>query len=221
MRLPVHRNGRAWRNVEYMTANTEILAWVMARVGERSFAQSLHERFWAPLGCEVAGYLVVDPAGMAIAGGGLSATARDLARFSQLMRRGGAWNGKQLIPASMVHDVQKGGDPTNSTMRPCPALHIVASGGCHNELDASHPVAGAPVSPTLCHRCWRWRGRFPHSQQARIRSPRERLAYTDHVASTRFRGIAAVWAAPARRQARNHLLRLVRHIQKLAVHAFA
>ncbi|TIQ44563.1 MAG: beta-lactamase family protein, partial [Mesorhizobium sp.] len=26
------------------------------------------------------------------------------------------------------------------------------------------------------------------------------LAYTDHVASTRFRGIAAVWAAPARRR---------------------
>ncbi len=47
-----------------------------------------------------------------MAGAGLSATACDLARFGELMRREGEWSGRQLIPASVLHDVQRGGDPT-------------------------------------------------------------------------------------------------------------
>ncbi|WP_312891269.1 serine hydrolase [Mesorhizobium silamurunense] len=41
-------------SVEYMTANTDALAWAMGRVTGRSFEQLLHERLWPPLGCEEA-----------------------------------------------------------------------------------------------------------------------------------------------------------------------
>ncbi|HUR89366.1 MAG TPA: serine hydrolase [Ramlibacter sp.] len=95
----------------YKTVNTEVMAWVMSRVTGRSFAQLLHERIWAPLGCEEDGYILVDPSGMSMAGGGLSATLRDMARFGELMRREGDWNGRQLIPASVVAEVRKGDDP--------------------------------------------------------------------------------------------------------------
>lgn len=95
----------------YKSINTEVLAWVMARVTGRSFAQLLQERLWGPLGCEEDGYIGVDSAGMARASGSLSASLRDLARFGELIRREGDWNGKQLIPSSVVFDVQKGDHP--------------------------------------------------------------------------------------------------------------
>lgn len=104
----VKKEGSHGEGFAYKSVNTEVMAWVMARVTGRSFAQLLHERLWAPLGCEEDGYIVVDPAGMPMAGGGLSVALRDMARFGELMRREGAWNGAQLIPASVVHDVQRG-----------------------------------------------------------------------------------------------------------------
>ncbi|KUM26743.1 6-aminohexanoate hydrolase [Mesorhizobium loti] len=93
----------------YQSLNTQVLGWVMMRVTGRSFAQLLQERLWAPLGCEEDGYLEVDPGGMPLAEGGLSATLRDFARFGELMRCEGQWNGEQIIPASVVHDVRRGG----------------------------------------------------------------------------------------------------------------
>ncbi|MET4279526.1 MULTISPECIES: serine hydrolase [unclassified Bradyrhizobium] len=92
----------------YKTVNTEVLGWVMARVTGQTFAQLLHERLWSPLGCEEDGYVAVDPAGMPVAGAGLCASLRDLARFGELMRREGEWNGQQLVPAAVVHDIQDG-----------------------------------------------------------------------------------------------------------------
>jgi hypothetical protein len=94
----------------YKTINTDVMAWAMARVTGRSFAQLLHERLWQPLGCEEDGYVQVDEVGMPLAGGGLSATVRDLARFGEMMRREGDWNSRQLIPAAVVREVQQGGD---------------------------------------------------------------------------------------------------------------
>lgn len=60
------------------SVHTDVMAWVMARVTGRSFAQLLHEQLWAPLGCQEEGYVIVDPAGMPSAGGGLSAMNRAL-----------------------------------------------------------------------------------------------------------------------------------------------
>jgi len=95
----------------YKTVNTEVMCWVMARVTGQSLDAMLHERLWSPLGCEEEGYIVVDPAGMPMGGGGLSASLRDLARFGELMRRGGDWHGRQLIPAAAVAEVRSGDDP--------------------------------------------------------------------------------------------------------------
>lgn len=96
----------------YKSVNTQVMAWVMARATGRSFAQLLHERLWAPLGCEEEGYLVVDPAGMPSASGGFCASLRDLARFGELIRREGEWDGKQVIAAAVVDDIRHGGDPS-------------------------------------------------------------------------------------------------------------
>ncbi|GAB3648414.1 serine hydrolase domain-containing protein [Ramlibacter alkalitolerans] len=105
---PEGRHGEAFA---YKTVNTELMAWIMKRVTGQPLAQMLSERLWAPLGCEQDGYLGVDPTGVPMGGGGLSATLRDLARFGELMRREGEWNGRQLVPAAVVADIRRGSDP--------------------------------------------------------------------------------------------------------------
>jgi CubicO group peptidase (beta-lactamase class C family) len=44
-------------------------------------------------------------------GAGLAATLRDLARFGELMRCEGASRDQQVVPASVVADIRRGGDP--------------------------------------------------------------------------------------------------------------
>jgi CubicO group peptidase (beta-lactamase class C family) len=107
----LRKGGEHAQAFAYKTVNTEVMCWVMARVTGQSLAQALHERLWSPLGCEEDAYLVVDSAGMPMGGGGLSASLRDLARFGELMRRGGDWHGRQLIPAAVVDEVRRGDDP--------------------------------------------------------------------------------------------------------------
>jgi hypothetical protein len=107
----IRKQGEHAQAFAYKTVNTEVMCWVMARVTGQPLDQMLHERLWSPLGCEEDGYIVVDPAGMPMGGGGLSASLRDLARFGELMRRDGDWHGRQLIPAAAVAEVRSGDDP--------------------------------------------------------------------------------------------------------------
>ena len=52
----------------------------------------------------------MDPTGVEFAGGGLNLTLRDLARFGEMMRLGGRFNGQQIVPAAVVDDIRRGGD---------------------------------------------------------------------------------------------------------------
>ena len=105
---PEGRHGEAFA---YKTVNTELMCWVMKRVTGIPLAQMLSERLWQPLGCEQDAYLSVDSIGVPMGGGGLSASLRDLARFGELMRREGEWNGRQLVPQAVVADIRRGDDP--------------------------------------------------------------------------------------------------------------
>ena len=94
----------------YKTINTEVLAWVLRRVSGKSMAQLLSERIWQPMGAEQDAYFIVDRQGTEMAGAGLNATVRDLARFGELMRNNGRAHGKQIIPAAVVQGIAQGGD---------------------------------------------------------------------------------------------------------------
>lgn len=116
----VRKEGEHGKLFSYKSVNTQVMAWVMSRVTGCSFAQFLHERLWAPLGCEDDGYLVIDPAGMPSASGGLYASLRDLTRFGEMIRREGEWNNRQIIPASVVRDIRRGGDRAKFTYKGMP-----------------------------------------------------------------------------------------------------
>lgn len=55
------------------------------------------------------GNLMVDALGTPFSGGGLSAGLRDLARFGELMRNKGKYNGEQLFAPQVVEDIMAGG----------------------------------------------------------------------------------------------------------------
>jgi CubicO group peptidase (beta-lactamase class C family) len=109
--LTLRKAGAHGNAFEYKTVNTEVLCWVMKRVTGVPLADMLSERIWSRIGCEEDGYLAVDSVGVAMGGGGLSASLRDLCRFGELMRCEGSWEGKQLIPAAVVADIRRGSDP--------------------------------------------------------------------------------------------------------------
>jgi len=109
--LTLRREGTHGEAFAYKTVNTELLCWVMKRVTGVDLAQLLSDRIWSRIGCNEDGYLAVDSIGVPMGGAGLSATLRDLARFGELMRCGGAWRGSQVIPEAVVADIRRGADP--------------------------------------------------------------------------------------------------------------
>ena len=95
----------------YRTPNTSALQWIIERVAGASLAEQIHARFWAPMGMERDAALGVDRLGTGFGGGGLMANVRDIARIGEMMRLGGHWNGKQIVPAAVVERIFAGGDP--------------------------------------------------------------------------------------------------------------
>lgn len=94
----------------YKTCNTEVLAWIVQRVSGVPFAQMLSEQLWQKLGVEEDAYVLVDRNGFAMGGGGLNMTLRDMARFGEMMRMKGAFNGRQIVPEAVVADIAGGAD---------------------------------------------------------------------------------------------------------------
>ena len=96
----------------YKTVNTDVLTWIIQRVSGKPLAQLVSERFWQKLGVEEDAYILVDRTGFASGGGGLNTTLRDMARFGEMMRQGGKYNGQQIVPAAVVDDIMAGADKT-------------------------------------------------------------------------------------------------------------
>ncbi len=106
----VKKEGEHGGAFAYKTVNSDVLGWIIRRATGQSVGQVLSERIWSRMGMEQDAYFEVDSVGTEFAGGGLNAGLRDLARFGEMMRRGGEWNGQQIIPRSVVEDIRKGGD---------------------------------------------------------------------------------------------------------------
>lgn len=86
----------------YNSADTQALGMLLVRVTGGTLAEYMESRLWQPLGMERDAYWITDDAGMELAFGGLNATLRDYARFGELYRRGGRWNGRTVVPADWV-----------------------------------------------------------------------------------------------------------------------
>jgi CubicO group peptidase (beta-lactamase class C family) len=105
----VKKEGEHGQAFAYKTVNSDVLGWMIRRVTGKSIGENLHERIWSKLGPEQDAYFTIDTVGNEFAGGGLNTALRDLARFGEMMRLDGKFNGQQIVPKSVVDDIRKGG----------------------------------------------------------------------------------------------------------------
>ncbi len=106
----VQKEGEHGQAFAYKTVNSDVLGWLIRRVTNKSVGENLSERIWSKLGMEQDAYISIDTEGTEFAGGGLNTGLRDLARFGEMMRNDGRFNGQQIVPKAVVDDIRNGGD---------------------------------------------------------------------------------------------------------------
>lgn len=106
----LQKEGEHGAGFVYRTVHSEVLGWIISRVTGKHWADLMAEQIWQPLGMEEDAYVMIDKAGTPLQGAGLCAIARDLARFGEMVRRGGEFNGKRIFDQAVIDDLRKGGD---------------------------------------------------------------------------------------------------------------
>ncbi len=95
----------------YNSTDTQVLGMLLVRTTGMSLARYTEEKLWGPMRMEHDAYWITDEAGMELAFGGLSATLRDYARFGEMYRNGGRWQGQQIVPEAWVMRSTMAGKP--------------------------------------------------------------------------------------------------------------
>jgi hypothetical protein len=105
----VPKQGRHGLAFTYRSINTDVVGWLIARVAGAAPQDVLRDRIWGPLGAEDDAHLQVDSLGTPLVAVALNARLRDLARFGEMLRLDGRFNGRQIVPAAVVADLRRGG----------------------------------------------------------------------------------------------------------------
>lgn len=109
----VAKKGDHGQSFAYKSVNSEVLGWIIGRATGQRPDEVLSALIWSKLGAEHDGDIVLDSAGYPVAAGGLNLTLRDMARFGEMMRLNGRFNGKQIVPAAVVAHIRQGASPSN------------------------------------------------------------------------------------------------------------
>ena len=84
----------------YRSADTDMLGWVCERAANTRMADLVSGLLWKPMGAEADAEITCDSVGTGIHDGGISAVARDLARFGRLLLE----DGLGVVPAAWLDD---------------------------------------------------------------------------------------------------------------------
>lgn len=104
------RDTEPYAKFNYKGLDSVVLGMLVERITGKTLSTDLAEKIWAPLGMEGdASWLVEDHSDKALEASFccLNARLRDYARFGQFMLQGGAWDGKQLLPANWVSEATR------------------------------------------------------------------------------------------------------------------
>ena len=115
---------------QYRSIETDVLAHCLERVTGTRLAELVSRELWQPLGCEESASFTVDPAGYALANGGLNATLRDYARFGQLLLQKGKLGDTQLVPAVWIADIHN----ADHSLFDTPYTQATPNGGYRNQF---------------------------------------------------------------------------------------
>lgn len=90
----------------YRSPNSDMAGLVIEAASGLRFADLLSQKLWLPMGARTDAAITVDRAGNPRPSGGISASARDLARLGDLILHGG----RGIIPARFIENLWSGGD---------------------------------------------------------------------------------------------------------------
>jgi CubicO group peptidase (beta-lactamase class C family) len=93
----------------YRSADSDMLGWACERAAGVRIADLVSALIWQPIGAERDAEITCDPLGSAIPDGGISAAARDLARFGQMLVDDGWAHGRAVVPQAWLADVRQPG----------------------------------------------------------------------------------------------------------------
>lgn len=117
---PLARPHGAW--FDYRTPLTNVVGRIVELAAEQPFAEVVSRELWGPLGQEHDASISLDPLGVALAGGGMSCTLRDLARLGLAYQQGGVARDQQVIPADWVADTAAGGEGSARAFAACETM---------------------------------------------------------------------------------------------------
>lgn len=94
----------------YNSPQVDVMGWILENVTGRSLVENINAEIWSKLGTECDASYILDARGVPWATGGISACARDIARFGQMMLNGGHFGGQRIVPDSIVKKIRSLGD---------------------------------------------------------------------------------------------------------------
>ena len=86
----------------YVSIDTHVLGMILRSATGKSIEELIETQLWAKLKPEGKSYYLTDGYGKAFVLGGLNITTRDYARFGEMFRNKGVFNGEQVVPANWV-----------------------------------------------------------------------------------------------------------------------
>ncbi len=121
----------------YRTLLTNVVAMVMEGATGTPVQDLMEQRLWQRLRPEQDGNVVVDATGFPYFGAGISATARDLARFGMMLLNDGAVDGDQVVPSAWVTSTRAGSDERRAHFAAYDYALMASNGHYQNQTWAS------------------------------------------------------------------------------------
>ncbi|MDX6631950.1 MAG: hypothetical protein QOH00_4196, partial [Gaiellales bacterium] len=90
----------------YCSLATDVLGWVLERVGGCPFPELASRELWSRIGAEGDAQIMLDNSGFPIVEGGVCTTLRDLARFGLMCLEDGVVGGERVVPADWIARVR-------------------------------------------------------------------------------------------------------------------
>ena len=128
----------------YRSADSDMLGWACERAGGTRMADLISALIWQPIGAESDAEITCDPLGSAIPDGGISATARDLARFGQMLIDDGMSQGRAVVPEAWLADVRSPGPGVREAFARTDNEYVLPGGWYRSQFWVI-PGPGGPV----------------------------------------------------------------------------
>ena len=125
----------------YRSPNSDMLGVIVERAAGERLPDLMRTRIFDKIGARGRAMVTVDGEGTSRAAGGVSVTARDLARVGEMMRLGGVGPGGRVVSQTWVDDTLSGGD--RDAWRTGDMAHLFANAAYRNKWYATGKDNGA------------------------------------------------------------------------------